>query len=101
MCVCQNTDLLLFFRMINSLFNTVAVDATEMTCRCECANEAPTFHSEDGAFQCFYVITSRRSDGILTCARGESRMVKVVLFDLIIPAVGHILPCTRAGDMKE
>lgn len=43
----------------------------------------------------------RRSGGNLTGARGESRTVEVVLFDLIVPAVGHVFPCTQTGGMKE
>lgn len=31
----------------------------------------------------------------LTSARGESRTIEIVLFDFIIPAVGHFLPCTN------
>lgn len=33
----------------------------------------------------------------LTSARGESRAIEVVLFYFIIPAIGHILPCTYTG----
>lgn len=37
----------------------------------------------------------------LTCSRGESRAVEVVLFHFIIPAVCHILSCTHTQDKVE
>lgn len=36
----------------------------------------------------------------LTCSRGESRAVEVVLFHFIIPAVCHILSCTHTHRTK-